>query len=183
MMDTNKMVEEYFAQHKEEIDAMLQPVIESMKLSCMMQLTQALNENMANELKKLEMHYKDDLAKALSGECGTSQNTQASGTEKRITREELLQLDLDEKACGIYEYPERAEVSNLRKLGYSVSKDSGMSDAERQDLLRMIIETGQMTKWQVLNHIHYLIKINGKSGTNSFALKRWKSDYDYVNSL
>ena len=157
------MIQQNFADHKEEIDKLDQPLIESMNLLCMMQQTKATAEDIEDELKKLMVQYQDTFVKVkavLGEENGAPQNAQASQPKKKITREEFLQLDMDEKACGIYEYPERAEVSNLRKLGYSVSKDSGMTDAERQDLLRIIIETGKMTKWQVLNHIHYLINSN-----------------------
>lgn len=101
--------------------------------------------------------------------------------------EEWLNASDDEVSSTRYYYsdsfPERAEKSKLYELGYSVSQESGLSDQFRRDLLESIIRSGQMTKAQVANHLYYLIKINGKKGTNDIAVAKWKRDLEFVKTL
>lgn len=101
--------------------------------------------------------------------------------------EEWLNASDDEASSSRYYYsdsfPERAEKSKLYELGYSVSQESGLSDQFRRDLLESIIRSGQMTKAQVANHLYYLIKINGKKGTNDIAVAKWKRDLEFVKTL
>lgn len=106
-------------------------------------------------------------------------------TPRILTKEEFFALG-DEKTSQDYSFdafPERAERSKLYELGYSVSQDFGLSDRYRRDLLESIIRSGQMTKGQVANHLHYLIKINGKKGANDIALAKWKRDLEFVRTL
>ena len=97
-----------------------------------------------------------------------------------MTREEFFALDDD---CILDDYPERAEQSKLNKLGYSVSRNSGMTEKARQNLLQHIIETGLMKKWEVISHLQYLLKINGKKADNEYAAQRWQRDLEFVKKL
>lgn len=101
--------------------------------------------------------------------------------------EEWFNASDDEVSSSRYYYsdsfPERAEKSKLYELGYSVSQETGLSDRYRRDLLESIIRSGQMTKAQVTNHLYYLIKINGKKGTNDIAVAKWKRDLEFVKTL
>lgn len=82
-----------------------------------------------------------------------------------------------EKDCEFYQ---RAEESKLKQLGYSVSKDTGLSDEYRQQLLKDSIKNGFVTKYEAINHISSLIRINGKRSANAESLRKWKADLDYL---
>ena len=82
-----------------------------------------------------------------------------------------------------YEYPDRAEESRLKKYGYSVSENSRYTTPERQDLLRRIIASKEVSKGYVISYLRHMIQINGKKESNHIALKKWESDLDYVLKL
>ena len=82
-----------------------------------------------------------------------------------------------------YVHPERADESKLKKYGYSVSENSRYTTAERQDLLRRIIASKEVSKGYVVSCLRHLILINGKKESNHIALKKWESDLEYVLKL
>lgn len=79
---------------------------------------------------------------------------------------------------GPYDSPERNEESRLAKYGYSVGRNSRFTDAERQDLLRWLIESKKVSKGYVISHLKHMIAINGKKESNYIALEKWKGDLD-----
>ena len=81
------------------------------------------------------------------------------------------------------EFPERAERSLLNKRGYNVGLTDNLSDRERQEILKGIIESGELTQGYICSHLKYLIKINGKKYANWFAVQKWKRDLEYVQQL
>ena len=81
------------------------------------------------------------------------------------------------------EYRERNEESKLKKLGYSVSKDDYRTDAQRKEFLRFLIRTNQISKGEAIFHIESLIRINGRRETNAVALRKWKSDLEFLKAL
>jgi hypothetical protein len=114
---------------------------------------------------------------------------------KGITLEEFLEMDENDyedpevyseapkSYTGPYDPPERNEESRLMKYGYSVGQNSRFTDAERQDLLRWLIESKKVSKGYVISHLKHMIAINGKKESNYIALKKWKSDLDFVLKL
>lgn len=114
---------------------------------------------------------------------------------KELTLEEFLALDesdyedpeahaeVPKPYTGLYDPPERNEESRLVKYGYSVGQNSRFTDAERQDLLRWLIESERVTKGYVISYLKHMIAINGKKESNYIALKKWKSDLDYILKL
>ena len=78
---------------------------------------------------------------------------------------------------------ERAEESILKKYGYSVGRDSNLSDAERQEKLRLIIEKKKASKGYVIALLESNIRINGKKESNYRALQKWKKDLEFVRNL
>ena len=82
-----------------------------------------------------------------------------------------------------YVHLERADISKLKKYGYSVSENSRYTTAERQDLLRRIIASKEVSKGYVVSCLRHLILINGKKESNHRALKKWESDLEYVLKL
>ena len=78
---------------------------------------------------------------------------------------------------------ERAAESILKKYGYSVGRDSNLSDAERQEKLQMIIEKKKASKGYVIALLESNIRINGKKESNYCALQKWKRDLEFVKKL
>ena len=110
-------------------------------------------------------------------------------TQKPMTFEEFLMLTEDDVAdieiqhtlsC---DYPERASESKLKKYGYSVAYDSPLSNKKRQELLKHLIERGEVSKGYVISYLKHNIQINGKKESNEFAVSKWKDDLDFVYKL
>lgn len=107
---------------------------------------------------------------------------------RRISKEEFLELaDIDEEPQkvndNLYSPPERNDESRLVKYGYSVSQNSRLSNAERQDLLRRIIESKEVSKGYIISYLKHMIAINGKKESNYIALQKWENDLEYVLKL
>ena len=84
---------------------------------------------------------------------------------------------------NIFEYPERAQESVLKKYGYSVSWDNPLSTRERQELLKKLINSNRVSKGYTITHLKHLIQINGKKKDNEFAVMKWKDDLDFLYKL
>lgn len=78
---------------------------------------------------------------------------------------------------------ERAEVSKLKMYGYTVSQNSRLTNAERQDKLRRLIVSKELSKGYIISYLQHMIQINGKKESNNIAVKKWKSDLEYVMKL
>lgn len=89
----------------------------------------------------------------------------------------------EESGYANYDSPERAEESKLKKYGYSVSENSRHTTPERQDLLRRIIASKEVSKGYVISYLRHMMQINGKKASNHIALKKWESDLEYVLNL
>lgn len=75
------------------------------------------------------------------------------------------------------------EESTLRLCGYSVDKDSPLSDLDRKELLTNIISNGILSRAEILEHLNHLILFNGSKDSNFAACCRWEEDYTYVSNL
>lgn len=82
-----------------------------------------------------------------------------------------------------YTTPERAQESKLKKYGYSVAWNSPLSNKKRQDLLKYLIKSGEVSKGYVISYLKHNIQINGKKKANEFAVMKWQDDLDFVNKL
>lgn len=111
------------------------------------------------------------------------------GIKRRIlSKEDFLELiNSKKKSQKTYDYsyvpPERSDESKLVKYGYSVSQNSRLNNAQRQDLLRRIIASKEVSKGYIVSYLKHMIAINGKKESNFVALQKWKSDLDYVLKL
>lgn len=101
----------------------------------------------------------------------------------RKSADNLLGESVHRNSLEGYNGPERADESKLKKLGYSVSQNNGMSDYQRQRLLKSLIEKNEISKGYVISHLKYMIKINGKKEANYMAVEKWKRDLQYVLNL
>lgn len=76
-----------------------------------------------------------------------------------------------------------AAESILKLCGYSVSQEKGLSQAERQRLLAKIIHADIVSKPDVIQHLNWLIKMNGKKAGNDIAKEKWEDDLFFVRNL
>lgn len=76
-----------------------------------------------------------------------------------------------------------AEESPLKLCGYSVSQKDGLSRMERQNVLEGCIESGAMTKQDVIHLLKWFIEMNGAKKNNELALIKWQEDLDFVLAL
>ena len=130
--------------------------------------------------------------------CFTCQQNQVSRNlfaENRDFHNQILAKrflkGLDDVACeptpafDYADFPERerADASVLKRYGYSVGKNSELSDVARQELLQMLIERKIVSKGYVITYLESNIRINGKKESNYCALQKWKKDLEFVRKL
>lgn len=85
----------------------------------------------------------------------------------------------DKKSSSYYDYLN--DKSKLRLLGYYVSGNLKNDSIFRKRLLEEIINTGLMSKAEIISHIEGLIESRNKSCPG--AVERWKSDLEYVYQI
>lgn len=76
-----------------------------------------------------------------------------------------------------------AVESTLKLCGYSVSQEKGLTIKERSVLLASIIHNGIVSKPDVIQHLNWLIRMNGKKAGNMIAKEKWEEDLAFVRSL
>lgn len=80
-------------------------------------------------------------------------------------------------------FPERAEQSILNKHGYNVGQTDDLPDWKRQEILKDIIDSGELSQGYICSHLKYLIKINGQKKANWLAVQKWKRDLEFVQNI
>ena len=81
------------------------------------------------------------------------------------------------------DFSDFAETSIFYDMGYTVSQSVDLTAAERHRILEHAIETGQASKYQVLNFLNQRMNINGMKAGNEIAFQKWKEDYEYIRQL
>ena len=76
-----------------------------------------------------------------------------------------------------------AVESALKLCGYTVSQEKGFTSQERAALLASIIHHGIVSKPDVIQHLSWLIHMNGKKAGNSIAKEKWEEDLAFVREL
>lgn len=72
--------------------------------------------------------------------------------------------------------------SLLYKYGYNVKARANLSRKQRQIILASIIESGIMTRIQVIDHLSTLISRGDRIKSWKFATQKWKEDKYYVQN-
>lgn len=72
------------------------------------------------------------------------------------------------------------DQSELYKMGYNV-KENGLTEKQRKELLQHIIDTKQMTPFEIIRDLENAIKIHEHIYSNRFAVNKWKEDLFFVN--
>ena len=72
--------------------------------------------------------------------------------------------------------------SFLKQLGYSVAKSKGLSDTERQKILRETIANGKMLKEAVCAYLEFNINLHKNQGKFAEAVGKWIADLEFVKT-
>ena len=72
------------------------------------------------------------------------------------------------------------EESLLRRNGYTVSQEEGLSTTERQRILTQVIRNRIMTPGQVINHIERMVNLRAGQRRYDIACKKWREDIYFV---
>lgn len=75
------------------------------------------------------------------------------------------------------------EESILKRLGYSVSRNIGLSEEERQDIIFMAIHKHYITKDQVISFLKGMINTRSSRYCMLEAVSKWQSDLNYTRGL
>lgn len=70
--------------------------------------------------------------------------------------------------------------STLHRCGYNVGKKDDLSERARRRILESIIESGTLTKSEIIRHIGYLIERNEVKDNMDEALAKWRADRDWL---
>ena len=76
-----------------------------------------------------------------------------------------------------------AEYSVLRLYGYNVGKEDNLSDDERQNLLKILIEHEYVKKPEVIKYLEMFIKMNHGRLEMTDSVSKWTADLAYVREL
>lgn len=74
-----------------------------------------------------------------------------------------------------------SDMSTLRLYGYTVSKNEGLTDGQRQELLKNLMDSRLMSKTDILNHIEWLVNTHEGNYKYADACDKWMSDIRFVN--
>ena len=69
-----------------------------------------------------------------------------------------------------------SEFSPLNLCGYNVSQQDGFSAAERQYVIAKVIDTGILSKQEIVQYLECFINRNGQKLHNELALAKWEED-------
>lgn len=79
-------------------------------------------------------------------------------------------FDIEQKQSILYTY------------GYNVKTQANLSRKQRQTILATVIESGILTRMQVVDHFSTLIARGEKIESWKFATQKWKEDKNYVQN-
>ena len=73
--------------------------------------------------------------------------------------------------------------SVLRQEGYTVSQKEGLTDSERQSILKNVINRNLMSKWQIIEHIELQISLRKNNSMYNIAISKWERDLSFLRRL
>lgn len=80
------------------------------------------------------------------------------------------------------QYASFRQYSDLYLFGYSVSDEMGLNQKMRQGILEDIINSGNLTKAQVTNHLEWLIRFSRNNEKMKDACQKWRTDLEHIES-
>lgn len=78
-------------------------------------------------------------------------------------------------------YKRRSQESTLAKYGYSVSKQNGLTARQRMRILKNVLEEGNMSKSEIIDHLEYLIRERKDRPFMETAISKWTDDLRFIN--
>lgn len=91
-------------------------------------------------------------------------------------------LKIDRHSSGYAKIP-MAEHSILRLYGYNVGKQENLSDIERRDLLRTLVEHRYITKPEIIKYLEMFIKMNRNRIEMADSVCKWTDDLAYIRNF
>ena len=73
--------------------------------------------------------------------------------------------------------------SVLRREGYTVSQKEGLTDSERQSILKNVINRNLMSKWQIIEHIELQISLRRNNRMYNIAISKWERDLAFLKKI
>lgn len=73
--------------------------------------------------------------------------------------------------------------SILRQEGYTVSQREGLTDYERQNILCNVINSGKMSKRQIVEHIELQMNLRKNNATYDVAISKWERDVAFLRTI
>lgn len=75
----------------------------------------------------------------------------------------------------------RRQQSLLSKYGYNVSQVNNLSPRERRRILIRVLESGDMSKSEIIDHLEYLIRERSERKQMEVAISRRADDLKFIN--
>lgn len=91
-------------------------------------------------------------------------------------------LKVDRQSSGYAKFP-MAEYSILRLYGYNVGKEDNLSDDERQNLLKILVEHGYVKKPEIIKYLEMFIRMNQNRVEMAVSVCKWTADLSYIRDL
>ncbi len=84
---------------------------------------------------------------------------------------------LHRSRSGTYNF---AEESILRKCGYTVNKQIGLGQKERQSILELLVDYDVVDKQKICNYLSFLINMRIENNIYSEAVEKWRKDMLHI---
>lgn len=91
-------------------------------------------------------------------------------------------LKVDRHSTGYAKFP-MAEYSILRLYGYNVGKEDNLSDEERQNLLKILVENEYVKKPEIIKYLEMFIRMNQGRPEMVDSVSKWSTDLAYIREL
>ena len=93
-----------------------------------------------------------------------------------------IRLMFERNANGTIDFSAWHEESLLHLMGYNVDSREGLSDEERHQTLLHILNTGTMTKAEIISFLEFLIYKNEGNYRLDNARTKWKEDANFIRN-
>ena len=90
-------------------------------------------------------------------------------------------LGIDRHSTGYAAFP-LAEYSILRLYGYNVGKEDNLSDEERQNLLKILMDNAYVKKPEIIRYLELFLKMNHSRIEMTDSVSKWESDLNFVRN-
>ena len=86
-----------------------------------------------------------------------------------------------DKYKGRREYSDLNPESIFHILGYNTNAQDNLSDAQRQDILSFVIESGLSTKKRAVSHLDWCIRMRASDTRQRLAIEKYRRDIAFLN--